>query len=273
MSNPLVSVIIPTKNSSRTLEACLVSVKEQSYENIEIIVVDNSSTDNTKDIARKYTDKVFDKGPERSAQRNYAVKQSNGEFVLIIDSDMVLSKNVVKSCVDKMINMEIFGLIIPEESFGEGLWAQCKKLERSFYVGIKWMEAARFFRKDIYEKLGGYNEKMVSGEDWDLSQRVESTGKIDRIDDYIYHDEGRVSFWKLMKKKYYYGKEFVNYLENNKESTNKDSQTGVIDRYKLFFADSKKLFKNPFLGILMLFMKTCELFILGGGYLLSKIKI
>ena len=66
MRDFLISVIIPTRNSSRTIEKCLQSIKDQSYENIELIVVDNNSTDNTKDIANRFTDKVFNFGPERS---------------------------------------------------------------------------------------------------------------------------------------------------------------------------------------------------------------
>jgi len=64
-----VSVIVPTKNSSRTLERCSKSIKNQSYKNVEIIVVDNNSTDNTKEIAQKYTDKVFNVGPEKTTQK------------------------------------------------------------------------------------------------------------------------------------------------------------------------------------------------------------
>ena len=148
MNKSLVSIIIPTKNSSTTLGACLKSIKNQTYKNIELIVVDNNSTDETKVIAKKYTDKVFNKGPERSAQRNYGVKQSNGEYTLIIDSDMELSEKVVENCVKKIqSNTHIKAIIIPEESFGVGFWAQCKKLERSFYIGVDWIEAARFFEK------------------------------------------------------------------------------------------------------------------------------
>jgi glycosyltransferase involved in cell wall biosynthesis len=58
---PLVSVIIPTFNSSRTIEKTLKSIKNQSYNNIEIIVIDNNSTDNTKEISLKYTENVFNK--------------------------------------------------------------------------------------------------------------------------------------------------------------------------------------------------------------------
>jgi probable beta-1,3-galactosyltransferase len=59
MEKPVVSVIIPTYKSSRTLEKCLESIKNQTYKNIEIIVVDNNSTDNTKEIAKKFTQKVI----------------------------------------------------------------------------------------------------------------------------------------------------------------------------------------------------------------------
>ncbi len=240
------------------------SIKEQSYKNVEIIVVDNSSTDNTKEIAQKYTDKVFNQGPERSAQRNFGVNSSQGVYVVIIDSDMELSKKVIESCVNKIkVDQQIKGIIIPEESFGKGFWAQCKKLERSFYVGVEWMEAARFFDKNIYKDTGGYNESMVSGEDWDLSQRVESVGKISRIDDFIYHNEGEISLLKIVKKKYYYAKYFKSYIDKNKNENKVKNQTGVIQRYKLFFSQPNKLFKNPVIGIGMLFMKTSE-FVAGG---------
>ena len=149
--NSLVSVIVPTYNSNKYLDECLNSIKNQTYKNTELIVIDNNSTDNTKEIARRYTDKVYNQGPERSAQRNFGVNQSNGEYVVIIDSDMVLADKVIESCVEKIqVGENIKGIIIPEESFGEGFWAQCKKLEKSFYVGVKWMEAARFFEKKAF---------------------------------------------------------------------------------------------------------------------------
>lgn len=93
--NPLVSVVITTKNEERNIESCIKSILEQSYQNIEIIVVDNYSTDKTKEMALKYTDKVYDKGPERSAQRNYGmIDKSNGEYVMFVDADMILSPDL-----------------------------------------------------------------------------------------------------------------------------------------------------------------------------------
>jgi len=271
--NPLVSIIVPTKNSEKFLEQCLESIKNQTYKNFELIVVDNNSTDNTKKIAKKYTDKIFNKEPERSTQRNFGASQSNGDYVLFIDSDMVLSSKVVESCIKKIQENELIkGIIIPEESIGEGFWAKCKKLERSFYVGVDWMEAARFFRKNVYQKTGGYDENMVSGEDWDLSQRVEIFGKLDRINDYIYHNEGRIILIKIVGKKIYYASQFSKYKEKNFNKEKIVKQTGVINRYKLFLSQPKKLFKDPVVGLGMLFMKTCEFGFGGMGYFVGKFR-
>ena len=100
----LVSVIIPTRNSEKTIKKCLLSVKSQEYKNVETIVIDRDSTDKTKSIAWKYSDKVLNKGPERSAQRNYGVQKAKGNFVLIVDSDMELSSLVIKEAVEKISN-------------------------------------------------------------------------------------------------------------------------------------------------------------------------
>ncbi len=271
MNQSLVSVIVPTCNSSRVLEGCLESIRHQTYRNIELIVVDNNSTDITKEIARKYTDNVFNKGPERSAQRNYGVDQSKGAYVALVDSDMKLSANVIFRSVEKMESDEMIQcIVIPEESFGEGFWAQCKKLERSFYVGVSWIEAARFFRKDTYIQAGGYDENMVSGEDWDLSQRVEKVGRTERIDDFIFHNEGRISLWKTIRKKYYYAQTLSAYLTKNQKEGKAKNQTGILIRYWLFLSQPVRLFKNPLLGLGMLFMKTCEFGFGGMGYLMAR---
>ncbi len=270
MPKPLISVIVPTYNSTQFLEACLKSITDQTYKNIELIVVDNNSKDDTKEIAKRYTDKVYNRGPERSAQRNYGVSQSAGDYVLIIDSDMELGAKVVEQCVEQFTqHAELLGLVIPEESFGEGFWAQCKRLERSFYIGVPWMEAARAFRRKAYLDVGGYNEDMVSGEDWDLSQRVEAIGKLGRVAEFIRHNEGRLKLGTTLRKKYYYAQKFAAYSASSANKRNIGSQTGLFTRYKLYFSKPAKLISHPLIGVGMLFMKTIELAFGGTGYLLS----
>jgi glycosyltransferase involved in cell wall biosynthesis len=268
--DPLVSVIVPTKNSAVTLEACLKSIKEQTYYPIELIVVDNHSSDATREIARQFTDKVFVKGPERSAQRNYGAASASGRYLLMVDSDMELDRKAVKACSDEVLgDPAVKGVIIPEESFGIGFWSQCKQLERSFYAGVPWIEAARFFRRVAFDTVGGYDETLVSGEDWDLSKRIEEIGRIARISETIYHNEGHISFWETLKKKYYYAHHAKAYLVRNPEKSKLFSPVGPIQRYKLFLATPGKLFARPFLGVAMLVMKTGEFASGGLGYVLS----
>ncbi len=80
---PLVSAIITTKNEERNIENCLQSIKNQTYpqEKIEIIVVDNHSSDSTGKIAKKFTDKVCNKAPGRSAFRREGHSRNNRAFV------------------------------------------------------------------------------------------------------------------------------------------------------------------------------------------------
>lgn len=272
---PLVSVVVPTYNSASYLRACLVSIANQTYSKVEIIVVDNSSKDETKKIAREFTDKVFEYGPERSAQRNYGVSNSSGEYFLIVDSDMQLSSNVIASCLLAIQPSNIKAIIIPEESFGEGFWSACKKLERSFYVGVKWMEAARFFSREVFEDMKGYDESNTGTEDYDLSQRVEAQyGQqgIARINDLIFHDEKNISIFKSCKKKFYYAQRLDVYKANKANMDNLRKQSSFTKRYRLFFSSPNQLFNNPLIGIGMLIMKAMEFGAGGVGYLFFRIK-
>jgi glycosyltransferase involved in cell wall biosynthesis len=268
---PLVSVIVPTYNSASTVDACLKSITQQTYKPVELIVVDNNSTDKTKEIAKKYTNQVFNKAPERSAQRNYGVSQCSGEYVLIIDSDMELTPNVVSACVELVKkNPTIEATIVPEESFGIGFWAQCKKLERSFYIGNDTIEASRFFATSLYRKLGGYDENMVSGEDWDLSHRAQQLTTIGRVNTLIMHNEGDLKLSRSLQKKYYYAGLAGEYLEKNNVKSKLTNNAGPLQRYMLFFSNPWKLFHNPLYGFGMLFMKTCEFSVGAVGYVRGR---
>lgn len=272
MKKPLVSVIVHTKNSERTITEHLESIISQEYKPIEIIMVDNNSTDKTLEIAKKFTKNIFTFGPERSAQRNFGAKKAKGKYLLVPDADMILGKKVIEECVNLIAkNQKIKAIVIPEESIGKGFWAKCKILERSFYHGISWMEGARFFDKKTFFEMGGYDLKNTGTEDYDLPQRIESKfGKmaIGRIKEPIYHDEGKLSLQRTLKKKFYYTQNLDEYKRENLSYYNK--QSNIILRYSIFLAHPFKLFKNPLLGLGMLFMKTSEFAAGGLGYLLKR---
>lgn len=271
MSNDLlVTVVVTTKNEEHHIEKCLHSIKNQSYKKIEIILVDNNSSDKTCEIGKKYTGIIFNKGPERSAQRNFGAKKAKGEYLLFIDADMILTENVVKECVLAIKKEKTGGVIIPERSIGEGYWANVKAFERKLYEGDSTIEAARFFRKNIFWEVGGYDEKITGPEDWDLPQRIKRKYKIGRIRSFIFHDEGRVSLFTLVKKKHYYGLKLSSYLG---EHPIRLTASQVIYLLRpAFYKKWKTLIRNPFLTIgmiVMLFLEQIAGFI---GFLEGKIK-
>lgn len=271
-STPIVSVVVPTKNSERTLRRCLKSIQSQDYTKIEVIVVDNFSSDSTPQIAEKFASHFYSKGPERCTQRNYGVSSAKGQYVAIIDSDMYLSKQVISQALKKLANPDVAGVTVPEVSIGVGFWSKCKSLERSFYVDQPFMQAARIFRKEDYQKVGGYDETLISGEDWDLSQRIEKLGTLIEIGAIIKHDEGKISLLTTIRKKFYYSKHFSRYLKKNQGNTSVASQTNIFKRYALFFSKPSVILNSPLLFIGMLFMKTLEFAFGGLGLVIGRAK-
>jgi glycosyltransferase involved in cell wall biosynthesis len=258
-AGPLVSVVVPTRNSSSSLTSCLESIRKQDYDNIELIVVDNGSSDATLRIAHRHADKVHEWGPERSSQRNFGASQAEGMFLLMVDSDMELSGHVISECVAlSMANASIGGIIIPEKSQGKGFWARCKALEKTLYLGVQWMEAARFFSVAVFREVGGYDEDLVGGEDWDLSQRVAEVSHVARIDECIYHDEGALTLGQTVGKKAYYARKLASYGAKAPNKRAAEKQLRVLERYRFFFRQRRQLFADPVAGIGLVFMKTAE---------------
>lgn len=263
----LVSVIVPARNSSDTICECLRSIRSQSYAPIELIVVDNGSKDGTAQIAANLADEVLDVGPERSAQRNAGARAANGAYVVFIDSDMHLRPDVIGACIGQA-QAGADAVVIPELSFGEGFWARCKALERSCYHGDETIEAARFFRREMFFAVGGYDETIPFGpEDWDIHIRVRAAGgRMGRANAIIDHDEGTLEFGELMARKYYYGKATERYIRNH----------GGMARRQLtllrpaFLRHWRRLARHPLTAAAMLVMKTCELSAGAAGLIVAR---
>lgn len=210
----LITVVVPTKNAERTLDACLRSVRAQTGCIVELIVVDNHSSDATPTIAAHHADRVIETGPERSAQRNAGLAAASAKWIAFIDADMVLTPTV---CVEAITLLdehpEVGAVIVPERSFGSGFFARCRALEKELYLGVADVEAARIFPVDVVRRIGGYREELVAGEDWDLADRVEAAGRATaRTEAIIWHDDGHVDLRATFHKKRYYGRTFARYL-------------------------------------------------------------
>jgi glycosyltransferase involved in cell wall biosynthesis len=259
----LVSVVIPTRNSARTLEACLRSLQAQTHSPIELIVVDNHSGDDTIGIANRLADRVDVYGPERTAQRNRGARIATGEYLLFVDSDMRLEPDVVLGCLVAIGRSDSPAVIIPEISFGEGYWAQCRALERSCYVGEDSIEAARFLTRSAFFAAGGYDEELVAGEDWDLSTRVAAGRRLPRARSRISHDEGRLRFSHQLAKKWYYGKSLHLYLRKHPRAW---GRANIVFR-PVYFRNWRRLVRHPLLTLGMFALKSCEFAVVSAGML------
>lgn len=194
MSPERISVVVTTRNESRNIGNCLESIKAQSYppELIEIIVVDNASTDDTKAIAARYTPHVFDKGPERSAQRNFGFEKASGELFMFLDADMILSSTVIARSVEKMRRENFCALYIPEIVLGKGFFPTVRRFERSFYDGTV-IDCVRIFTREAFTATGGFDETLTGPEDWDFDRHMRDRCRVgvlceydfDRVDAYV----------------------------------------------------------------------------------------
>lgn len=264
----LVSVIIPTKNSGKTIGTSIKSVGEQTYPNLEVIVVDSSSYDNTKEIAEKLGAKIIEIKGGRSEARNIGTKKATGNLILSLDSDMELTPKVIGECIKK-IEENYDALIIPEVSVGEGFWSKCKALEKSCYIGDNLIEASRFFKKQVFEDVRGYNEFLEAGEDWDINYRIKKAGyRIGRINAFIKHHEGKLRFLDNLKKKYEYGKTLERYKISNPE----EAKYQLLSFRLAFIKNWKKLAQDPVHAIGMLFMKTCEFCAFYLGHMRAQVR-
>jgi glycosyltransferase involved in cell wall biosynthesis len=197
-----VAVIVPTRNSASTLRVCLESIKRQSHP-CTLVVVDNSSSDETRLIADELADLVLDTGPERSAQRNAGAAATAAKFVGFIDSDMELPPEVVGEAI-AALRSGAASVVVPELTVGDGFWTEVRAYERTFYQESEGIEAPRFFLREVFDDAGGFDEAMTGAEDWDLGIRTSQAGPRVHTTSVILHHEGQVRYFDACRKKGYY---------------------------------------------------------------------
>jgi glycosyltransferase involved in cell wall biosynthesis len=212
MTEPAVSVVVPTRDTARTVAACLRSIRSQTYPDVELIVVDNFSSDETAATAWPYADTLLHCGPTQSAQRNAGVRASWGDIVVFVDADMVLEPTVLAEVVAAFESGSPDGppvgaVVVPERSFGIGFLAGCRALEKRLYERDGRVEAARAFSREALKSAGGFDERLMAGlEHWDLADRVAAAGYATaRTSSYVWHDVGRISLRYQFRKKHRYG--------------------------------------------------------------------
>ena len=255
----LVSVIVTTRNVARTLDACLRSIRAQDCPRVELIVVDNHSTDGTKQIAQRHADVVLAAGPERSAQRNLGVRTASGEWILWIDADMVLEPTVVSRSLQVARQSGAVAVSIPERTVGPGFWTACRALERSCYLDDASLFNPRLLRRDYLLRIGGFDETMAGPEDTDLRHRLAEAGAVTaHCDAFIDHDEGRLTLPDVIRKRVYYGRSLPAFARANPGKVRAQGAATA----RAFVRHRRRLLADPLHAAGLLALRTAE----AGGY-------
>lgn len=268
-----ISIIVPTLNAASHIDNFLNSLTKQTFKDFEVIINDDKRTnDNTVQIIKKYSKdldiKHLHTNISMAQGRKAGAKEAKGNYLFHLDADMSLSPKVLEECIKKS-NEGYDALIVPEVSYGVGYWAAVKALERSTYVGDDTIESARFFKASAYWSVDGHNEKMVLSEDKDMDLRIREAGfKVGRIQEVIYHNEGKLSLFKTIKKKFFYGKTAHVFMSSHPSHSVK--QANLIFR-PAYFRHMDKLIKNPILSLGLIVMKSSELFAALCGFIYSKL--
>lgn len=188
MNQPLVSVIIPNYNYGRFLGAAIDGVLAQTYPNVEIIVVDDGSTDDSPAVLETYAGKVKvlkQKNQGVGAARNAGVKASNGEFVAFLDADDVWLDEKIAAQASELIDGEQFGMVtcgvrefgvegetLAEYTTGKSGWRSEDLLKHEAVVAGP--GSSLMVRSSLFREIGGFDERkeMHPAEDWEFCYRV-----------------------------------------------------------------------------------------------------
>lgn len=181
--NPKVSIITVCYNSAKTIEDTIQSVINQNYDNIEYIIIDGLSTDNTLEIVNKYQDKIAKVISEKDAGLydaiNKGVKLATGDIIANINSDdFYIDNNVIADVVAKMEEKKsdtlYADLYYVDESDTNKVtrnWVSGEYKKGMFFKGWMPPHPTFFVRKSVYDNYGKFNLELKSAADYEIMLR------------------------------------------------------------------------------------------------------
>lgn len=188
-SNIKISVIIPVFNGEKTIEECLLSVASQDYSNYEMIIVDNNSTDRTKELIFKLAIKfpnilyVFESRQGRGAARNAGVNVASGEIIAMTDVDCVVLSDWLTQLTELIIDKKELAVSGFESDATGNYWSKMRQVDDWRFIQTKinnnyttHLDTKNFaIRADILKRLK-FNSDLVACEDWDFFIRFKLEG-------------------------------------------------------------------------------------------------
>ncbi|QBQ42228.1 glycosyltransferase family 2 protein [Sphingobacterium psychroaquaticum] len=180
--NILVSVIIPAFNVEETIEECLISVANQAYSHIEVIVIDDGSSDATTSVVESFilTNKFLkfsifiqeNQGPSKA--RNVGIEKARGEFVVFMDADDRVDPSYIVRCLEMFKRKPSLNLVYSGiRNFGrENNAFLFNAFEISSFLRANVIPIFAMVRREQVMGVGGFDESLKNHEDWELWIRI-----------------------------------------------------------------------------------------------------
>lgn len=194
--NPLVSIVIACYNDKDYVKNCLLSIQQQTYAAIEVIVVDDGSAAPTKELLASlqslYTVLITQENKGQAAARNAGITAAKGDYILIVDSDDSIAPTYVEKAVATISTNENVQLVCSHLLVTEGDKQYEEVIQGGVFKDFLFKNPAvngSMFRKSAWSQAGGYDVSMRRGyEDWEFFIRLMALGGICKvIPEPLYH--------------------------------------------------------------------------------------
>lgn len=239
-NNEIISIIIPFYNLENYIERCLRSVLSQTYENLEIIIIDDGSTDKSSNIINKYTlkdkrisyYKQTNKGP--GSARNFGIEKCNGRFITFIDGDDYIKADMIEKLVLPMINnnadLALCNYKMDNEKLTNQQYSETiyEKIEDIAKVMLKDMWKDRICTFMSFGKI--YKTETIK------THNIKFPEDINNAEDLVFS----IKYWHHVRKLFYTNKPLYIHTERKDSLSRKNLQLSHV-------AKGRQLFNNLFI--------------------------
>jgi glycosyltransferase involved in cell wall biosynthesis len=241
---PLVSIIVPCYNLAQYLDEALLSIYNQTYTDWECSIVDDGSSDNTKEVAQNWVAKdsrfvyLHKENGGVSSARNFGIEKAKSEFILTLDADDKYEASFLEKAMKVLLANDEIGIVsswgqyFVDDKLFQVFNSTAKSVsEFLFYNGVNM--GSSLFRKKCWEQVGGYDGNPKNGyEDWEFYLRVCAVGwKVHIIEEVLFfYRQHLVSRRKEMNQKENENKKYI-FMKN--KAIYFEHYESFVDRYLL----------------------------------------
>ncbi len=253
-NSPKISVIVPCYNNDQTIIETIESITKQEYSPVEIIIVNDGSTDKSEDIVSSYIKinnavnialiNQDNSGPSKS--RNNGAEKATGKYLLFLDADDLIAPSYIKKSIECLENNPMLNIVYSEaEYFGakKGKW-NLPEFKLPNFLVENCIPISAIIRNEVFTKVGKFDENLNFVEDWELWIKIiMEFGGVYQIPETLFYyrkrfdkssitDNENIESIKDWSRLYIYNKHYKYYLEHGYDIVTLTSTKERSELYK-----------------------------------------